>query len=274
MTNQLFENVFNKASIYEMLFFNVKSVLIYPTLKDLEEKNKLLFNDWKYLSKTKYGFDMDVIHAIAGTMTDETPIYSQKIYEENAPNYPEYSKIIAITYAMLYSENGTLKRSLKKFADEEEHHVLEQFMDVLHQLSRDGVQSNPQYFPMLCGHNIINHDIPFLIKRFIVNKNKFEINKELPLILKKSLSVKPWESGIIDTINVWKFNGYDYISLMLIADFMGLKKTIDLLPNNELSKYYWNNVIEKPEETLEYISLQSATQTNLVIQLMNELRQL
>ena len=92
--------------------------------------------------------------------------------------------------------------------------------------------------------------------------------------MKKSLSVKPWESGIIDTINVWKFNGYDYISLMLIADFMGLKKTIDLLPNNELSKYYWNNVIEKPEETLEYISLQSATQTNLVIQLMNELRQL
>jgi hypothetical protein len=31
-------------------------------------------------------------------------------------------------------------------------------------------------------------------------------------------------------------------------------------------------VNEKPEETLEHISLQSATQTNLVIQFMNELR--
>ena len=269
MTNQLFENVFNKASIYEMLFFNVKSVLIYPTLNDLKEKNKSMFERWKYLSENKYSTTVG-----NNLKIDEFYKKDEDIYEKNAPNYPEYSKIIAITYAMLYSENGTLKRSLKKFADEEEHHVLEQFMDVLHQLSRDGVQSNPQYFPMLCGHNIINHDIPFLIKRFIVNKNKFETNKELPLILKKSLSVKPWESGIIDTINVWKFNGYDYISLMLIADFMGLKKTIDLLPNNELSIYYWNNVIEKPEETLEYISLQSATQTNLVIQLMNELRQL
>jgi hypothetical protein len=274
MANQLFEDVFNKASIYEMLFFNVKSVLIYSTLKDLEEKNKPLFDSWKYLAKIKYGFDMDVIHSIAGTMTDETPIYAQKIYEENAPNYPEYSRIITITYATLYVERGTLKRSLKKFTGENEYNIIEQFMDILHQLSSDGELSTPKNFPLLCGHNIISYDIPLLIKRFIINKNKFETNKELPLILKKSLIMKPWESGIIDTINVWKFNGYDYMPLMLISDFMNLKRTVDLLSNNELSKYYWNNVVEKPEETLEFISLQSATQTNLVIQLMNELRQL
>ena len=273
MANQLFDSVFNKASIYEMLFFNVKSVLIYPTLIDLQEKNKPLFDCWKYLSKTKHGFDIDTKYDF-DIDTKYDKISAQSVYETNAPNYPEFSKIVAITYATLHPENGTLKRFLKKFVGEEEHLVIAQFMDVLFQLSSEATQSNPPYFPTLCGYDIINNDIPFLIKRFIVNKDKFENRKELPLILKEALCAKPWESNIIDTINIWNFKGLSNTPLMLIADFMGLKRTMDLLSCDELSKYYWNNIIDKPKETLEFISLQSATQTNFVVQLMNELRQL
>jgi len=61
---------------------------------------------------------------------------------------------------------------------------------------------------------------------------------------------------------------------MLIADFLKLKKSVDLLPLDELSKYYWNNINTDSKETLDFIALQSATQTNLVIQLINELRKL
>lgn len=50
----LFDDVFNKASIYDMLFFNVKAVLEYPTLHDLEEKNPALFKRWKYISSSRY----------------------------------------------------------------------------------------------------------------------------------------------------------------------------------------------------------------------------
>jgi hypothetical protein len=106
------------------------------------------------------------------------------------------------------------------------------------------------------------------------HRKGFQTVKRLPYLLKRAFNIKPWESGIIDTVNVWKFNGFDYSPLMLVADFIGLKKTVDILPNDELSKYYWKNVGEKPNETLEFVSLQSATQTNLVIQLMNELRQI
>jgi hypothetical protein len=112
-----------------------------------------------------------------------------------------------------------------------------------------------------------------LIKRFIVHKSKFE-NKTLPFVLKRALNIKPWESGLIDVVNVWKFNGFDNTPLMLIADHMELKKTVDLLSLPELSKYYWENVGKNGEETLEYIALQSATQTNFIVQLMYELRQL
>ncbi|MDA3781074.1 MAG: hypothetical protein PF487_12755, partial [Bacteroidales bacterium] len=68
------------------------------------------------------------------------------------------------------------------------------------------------------------------------------------------------------------FNGYDNSSLMLLSDYLGLKRTVDLLPLDELSKEYWELHGENNEKAMEYVSLQSATQTNLVIQLMNTLR--
>lgn len=259
----LFNEVFNKAAIYDILFMNIKGVLLYPTLDELEKEKPELFERWKFISKNKYGLEVD--KAVQQGMEEIK-------YQEKAILYPEYCKIVAITYAKLYNENGELKRYFKKITNDDESVVIGMFMDVLHQISSDGSQSTPKTFPTLCGHNILAHDIPFLIKRFIVNRDKLSDNKTLPYILKRALDVKPWESGVIDTVNLWKFNGFTHGTLMLIADFMGLKKTTDLLPHEELSQYYWRNIKSNPEETLEFIALQSATQTNLVIQLMNEMR--
>ena len=259
----MFERVFDRTSIYDMLFFNVKTVLEYPTLAELQEKNSSMYERWKFLSKNKH--NMEVVDNITDFSQSSEHQFSQKVYEDNAVQYSEFSKIIAITYAFMYIEDGSIKRELKRIVNENELTVIETFMDVLNQLSK---------LPILCGHNIISHDIPLLIKRFIHYSGKFGTVNQLPTILKNSLSTKPWESDIIDTINVWKFNGFEYSSLMLISDFLGLKKTVDLLPLNELSKYYWNNIDKKPEEVLEFISLQSATQTNLSIQLMNKMREI
>jgi hypothetical protein len=261
MARQLFEEVFNRVAIYDMLFFNVKTVLEHPTLKDLEVNDKALFERWMYLANTKYN---------ANIVDDK---YLETIYLNNAPYYPEYSKIVAITYAKLFPENGSLKRVFKKIANNNERLVIATFFDELYRVSSEGVQSTPQVLPTLCGYNITTYDIPLLIKRFILYRSEME-NKQLPLILKNSILIKPWESGLLDVANVWKFNGVDVTPLMLISDFLELKKTTDLLPLPELSKYYWENIDEKPEETLEFLTLQSATQTNLVIQVINELRQL
>lgn len=268
----LFDDVFNPEGIHEMLFFNIKTVLIHSTLKELETKNNALFECWKYLSKTKYNFDLDEKHGIAGTLTDETYESGQNLYQKHAIYYPEFSRAVAITYANVYMENGTLKRYMKKIVNDDEYIVLATFMEELHHLSSNGVQSTPQYFPSLCGHNILGHDIPFLLKKYILYRDKF--GKKIPLILKRTLNIKPWESGVIDMMSVWKFNGYDNMPLMLISDFLDLKKTIDLLPLDEVSKMYWGLVEQHPEKALDFVSLQSATQTNLVIQLMNTLRQL
>jgi len=258
----LFDEVFTATSIYDMLFFNIKSVLEYPTLEDLEKEDKELYQRWLYLAKTKYN--------------DKYPPDTKAltVYEQNAVYYPEFSKILAITYATLYLQDGNIKREFKKICNEDERLVIETFMAELQILSSAATKSNPPYFPPLCGHNIISHDIPLLMKRFILLSSKFETSQHVPLILKRCLNIKPWESGIVDTVNVWKFNGYDNMPLMLISDFLKLKKTVDLLPLDELSRYYWENIGQNSKETLDFVALQSATQTNLVIQLMNELRKL
>lgn len=257
---QLFEEVFDPQRIHEMLFFNSKTVLTYPTLEELENENKSMFKRWEYLVKTKYYLETN------------RGDYKETIYQRHAIKYPEFSRIVAITYATVYPENGVLKRYLKKIVNEDELIIMMTFFDELYQLSSDGNKSNPQYFPILCGHNIIGHDIPLLIKKCIQYRDKLE--RGVPLILKRSLGIKPWEAGVIDTVDVWKFNGYDRMPLMLISDYMGLKKTVDLVPNDELSLKYWELNQTDPEKALEFVSLQSATQTNLVIQLINGLRQL
>lgn len=281
---ELFDEVFNPGSIYDMLFFNVKSVLIHPTLEELQKENPTLYDRWKYLSKSKYNLDMDTYHGTAGAMLDETSKYAQISYEEKAIFYPEFSKILAITYGTVRSENGLPKRYLKKIANEDEFLTIATFMDILYGISSEAIQSSPPYFPVLCGHNIMSYDIPLLIKRFMIHKERFralrnqnnpnELNNLLPLILKKVLSAKPWEGKVVDTVNVWKFNGNDYTPLMLIADYLGLKKTVDVEPLPDVSEKYWSMVAEKPQEALEFVALQSATQTNLVIQLLILLREL
>jgi hypothetical protein len=47
-----------------------------------------------------------------------------------------------------------------------------------------------------------------------------------------------------------------------------LKKTVDLLSAEILSKEYWTLYKESPEKAIELVGLQSATQTNLVVQLI------
>ena len=255
---QLFETVFDKQNIYETFFFNVKCVLIHPTIEDLEKNDKVLYENWKTLANIKHN-DNDVL--------DET-------YQTHAINYPEYVKIVAITYGRLFLEDGKLKRFLKKIYNDDEFVVLEAFMDELNRISFEGVRSTPKYFPILCGDNITSFDIPILIKKFIYYRDKFTTNKEIPYILKLSLNIKPWESGIIDTVNIWKFNGYNKTPLSLISDFVGLKKTVDLIPNDKLTKVYWRMVDDDIDKALQFMSLQSATHVNLVIQLMMVLRQL
>lgn len=264
---EVFEGVFNPNNIYQTFFFNIKSVLAYKTIKDLKDSDPNLFNQWELIASSKYNVNKDIKSENAYLMILDDHFKAKGVF------YPEFTKIVAITYATVYNENGELKRYFKKIVDNEEFSIIKSFNDVLMQISKDGVESSPQYFPTLCGHNIINGDIPLFLKRLIKYKNEFE-NKEnlIPFILKKYLMSKPWDANIIDTINMWKFSGVSNTPLPVIGDFLKLKRNVDILDVDELSEYYWKNIKTNEKKTLDFLALQSATQTNLVIQLINEMR--
>lgn len=255
---ELFDVAFKAASIYEMLFFNVKSVLEYPTLSKLKEGNELMYNRWTVISDDRF----------ANSVSSR-----ESIYKENAINYPEFSKIVTISFGTIALENGNIKRSFKKINNNNEAVIIEEFMNVLHQESFEGKNSTPEKYRILCGHNISSFEIPLLIKRFLIHYEKFE-NKTLPYILKKQLSSKPWESNVVDVNNIWKFNGNGSTSLPLFSDFLNLKRKVELLNPNDLSDYYWDNIELNQEETLDYISLQSLTQINFIVQFINIIRKL
>ena len=266
---ELFEATFNPSNIYNMLFINVKSVLEYPTLESLKQGNPEMYNQWKIISTNKYSYNIDEI--VNNSFSNIDGLVGESYYHKYGPLYPEYSKIVGTTIATITLKNGEVKRNIQSFANDNESIVLDAFMDTLRQIGDDVIidKKTPH---MLCGHNIIGFDIPLLFRRYVkLNKDNGEIIK-LPLILKRAIGLKPWECGIIDTINVWKFNGYDLSSLSLLSTFLGLKKTTELFQNDKLSKYYWDNNDVDKEKTLSEIKLQSATQVNLTIQLMNTLR--
>jgi len=70
---------------------------------------------------------------------------------------------------------------------------------------------------LLCAHNGVNFDFPFIARRMIIH------GIELPGILDIA-GKKPWDSRFIDTMDLWKFGEYRHAaSLDLLAELLGIE---------------------------------------------------
>jgi hypothetical protein len=258
-------DIFNRSVIYDTIFFNIQSVTEYGDITDFKKEEPEKYATWERMARKRYRDEL-----LEG-------ITLNSLYLEKACFLPEFSKIVAISYATVKAEDGELKRELKRIKGEFEGDIVIEFMNVLNQKYSEGHNAKPSYIPTLCGHNIIGHDIPLLIKRIIKYREPLKATESLhiiPPILKHFLKAKPWESNVIDTVQTWKFNGSDFISLNLVSDFMGLKKSVRLMPKDEINKMYWAGIEDDAGSTMKEINDQSVNFTNIALQLVNELRQL
>jgi len=256
----IYSDVFNRTMLYHTFFFTVNSVLEHKDLSTLKKEKPRLHDTWINLSKDA---------AIKQDLSNE------EYYLRYAPYYPEYSKIVCATCAVVAfnSETGKLKKDMKRVLNNKEKVVLEQFFDLLYVLSSDGSMSNPKDFKTLGGFNITFNDIPLLIKRFFKYSEEFKEDKGVPLILKNTLDLKPWDDGVVDLAHVWNFKGRNVYSLELIADFLGIKKPVDFLSQHELSKKYWELMNEDNEkEALKMVAEQGTLNLNTIIHAFNKLR--
>jgi len=258
-------NIFDRAIIYNSLFISVKGVLKYPDAQTFKTENPSLYKRWEQISIQKF-------------KVNDLNVGFDVMYRDSAPYHHEFVKIIAISYGTLTSENGKLVREIKSIADIDELSVIKQFVQVLNDLAHDSQASLPRYLHTLIGHGIVGFDIPILIKKILEHrKSLIDVKTDqglIPKILKECVIAKPWDVNVIDTLNSYKFNGNEYLSLMTIADTLGLKYKDELLLPQKLSEEFHTFYEANPESMLDMIKMQSMNQVNLCIQLVNELRQM
>jgi len=120
------------------------------------------------------------------------PAFTGKFYYESAWLYPEFSKVVCISYWQY--EPLSQQWCFGSFVWDEES-ILSSFAATL---------ASSRY---ISGHNIKQFDVPYLMKRYIVNKLK------VPGHL-NSYGKKPWEmTNMIDTMEIWKGTGFSGTSL-------------------------------------------------------------
>ena len=155
----------------------------------------------------------------------------ERSYREHAGIYAEFSKIICI--GLGYYSPSKKRLQTVTFTNEDEHHLLKQFINTLVDFKR---HTDIQF----CGHNIKEFDLPFLCRRMTIH--------HMPLPYELNLAgLKPWENHHIDTMELWRFGDYKrYTSLDLLAQILSIPSSKTDLDGSQVADvYYEENDIER-----------------------------
>jgi len=215
-------NNYNFTSLSNMLFLDIEAVREYKTFEEFVTARSL--DNWKKVSAKHYS---DVLKS------DVKPSDSE-IYLDKAGLYAEYAKVVCVSLGMAdVVYDGTKYNVTKKLYDITSHDEYPILVKFASQLER-AIDKNPS--TLLCGHNILEYDIPFLVKRMIKYKIK------IPQLLKSSIYGKPWEIKVVDTMRDWRMNTSKYMSMDTICEFVGIPSSKHGEVNgSNLSAYYWDN---------------------------------
>jgi len=201
ITNLELENLF---------IFDIETVPQYQSFEELEKNNKLLADVWK--NKFSLRFTKD------GSLTYE------EAYIQKAALYPEFGKIICISFGKIF-ENEEIKLHNVSIGDSDfdEHKFLLKIANIFR---KNDTRS-------LSGFNVVNFDIPYLYKKFIIHEisipNQFKVQ-----------NLKPWEYKFYDLMKYYMFNSYDMISLNLLCISLGIESPKELMDGGDVLDYFYN----------------------------------
>jgi len=198
-----------KYNLGNILFLDVETVPGARQLSDLPEKLQAL---WEIKANQIY-------------RNKEMPSL-EDTYLDNAGFYAEFNRIVCISVGILLwkEDDNVFHIRLKSFQGDDEKGLLINFKQLL--------LDNPK-FNNICGHNIKEFDIPVICRRMLLNYI------ELPPILDVN-GKKPWELGLLDTMQIWKFGAYkSYASLNLLTTLFDVPTPKDDIDGSEVGRVYW-----------------------------------
>jgi len=208
-----------KYNLGNILFLDIETVSGCQHYTDLPDKLKDL---WEIKAKQIY-------------RNKEMPSI-EETYTEKAGFHAEFGRIICISVGLLLwsEEEKIFHIRLKSFSSKDEEQLLIEFKQLL--------IDNPR-FNQICGHNIKEFDIPFICRRMLLNYI------ELPRILDIN-GKKPWETGMIDTMLIWRFGAFkSYASLSLLTALFDVPTPKDDIDGSQVGRVFWE------ENDLDRISI-------------------
>ncbi|TXC85428.1 ribonuclease H-like domain-containing protein [Luteibaculum oceani] len=194
-------------SATSLLFIDLETVPLHEKFEDLDPRGQEL---WQL--KNRYWLQ-----------DDQDP---SAVYAERAGVMAEFSKVICATVAYLSSNGNGLALKLKSFYGDDEKTVLQELIPVLNSVGRTELK-------LLCAHNGIEFDFPFLARRITIHQ----------LALPECLDLagkKPWEVPHIDTMELWKFGDRKaYTSLNLLSYVFNIPSPKDDISGADVKKVYY-----------------------------------
>lgn len=195
-----------KQNIEDILFFDVETA---PADGNFSQESPL-YDAWHY-------------DQMRNVETEEELI---ELYKKISPLFGEYGRIVTISIGAVVN-NEVIIRS---FSDKDEKKLLENFNESVSKFATNKT--------MLCGHNILDFDMPYVMKRCLVNK--------IPLhMLFDTAHLKPWETAVLDTAMLWKGTGWKKQSFISILSALGLPSPKDDITGADVGRLYYEGQIDR-----------------------------
>ena len=216
----------HKHNIEDILFFDIETA--HEDYNFNEESR--LYDAWEYDHMKDVDKDRDK------TMTREAQLI--KLYKDTAPLHPEFGRVACITVGAVRDN----KVILKTFSNEDEGELLTEFMQTCTKFSNNKT--------VLCGHNILDFDMPYVMRRAISNRVPLH-----PLF--DTAHLKPWETSVLDTAILWKGTGWKKQSFLSVLTCLGLPSPKDDISGKDVGRVYWTEGVERIAKYCEKDVLQS-----------------
>lgn len=205
---------FESYSKEDMIFFDIECVGQYPNYKTFCENSnddtiKSLQNKINYKSNSE-------------NISEE---YYSNNYKKYATLTPEYGKIVSISI-LYYKDNEWI---LININNENEKNILIAFNSII-----DKLFATKRGRTKLFGANIIDFDIPYIVKRSIINNVR--PSEWLWLFEDKKYD----EKNFIDISVIWRLNtkGHD-ASVSTICNCLNIKTPKDEISGKDVHDVYW-----------------------------------
>lgn len=192
----------------DIVFIDIETVRIENELK----KGTPLYDSWEY--KLRYAKETDKF--------EDKSI--EDIFKDKAALYAEFAKIVCITIGKI--QDNTLK--IKSFSSLDEKELLLNFSRAIDAI----ISSNKK--SILCGHAIKGFDVPFIMRRCLINRI------DVPTLVDTS-TAKPWDLPLLDTLELWKGSGFYGASLLNVTTAFGIESSKIDMDGSETSDIFYND---------------------------------